>query len=58
MSNAGVKNYTMKKIIFVAIMLLGFSIFKANGQFVRTKPAFSVGVSVGTPGPAPYGGAV
>jgi hypothetical protein len=48
----------MKKIIFVAIMLLGFSIFKADAQFVRTKPAFTVGISVGAPGPAPYGGAV
>ena len=43
----------MKKIIFVAIMLLGLSIFRANAQFVRTKPAFSVGISVGTPGPVP-----
>ena len=48
----------MKKIIFAAIMLLSLSIFRANAQFVRTKPVFSVGVSVGTPGPAPYGGAV
>ena len=28
----------MKKIFFVAITLLGFSIFKANAQFVRPKP--------------------
>jgi len=48
----------MKEIIFVAIMLLGCSIFRANAQFVKTKPALSVGISVGAPGPAPYGGAV
>ena len=28
----------MKKIFLVAITLLGFSIFKANAQFVRAKP--------------------
>ncbi len=48
----------MKKIIFVALMLLSLSIFRANAQFVRTKPVFGVGVSVGAPGPAPYGGAI
>jgi len=48
----------MKKIAFVTTMLLGFSILKANAQFVRTKPAFSVGVSVRTPGPAPFAGAI
>ena len=54
----GVNHYTMKKIMFVSIMLLGFSIFRANAQFVGAKPAFSVGISVGAPGPTPYGGGV
>jgi len=58
MSKAGIKKLHMKKIIIVGIMLLGLSIFKANAQFVRAKPAFSIGVSVGAPGPAPYGGAI
>lgn len=48
----------MKKMILVGIMLLGLSIFKVNAQFVRTKPAFSVAISVGAPGPAPYAGAI
>ena len=47
----------MKKIIFVAIMLFSLSIFRANAQFGRTKPAFSVG-SRWHPSPLPSRGAV
>ena len=48
----------MKKILIVMIVLLGFSIMKAQAQYVRVRPGFSVGVSIGAPGPAPYAGAV
>lgn len=48
----------MKKIVFVVITLLGLSLLKADAQYVRRKPGFSVHISVGAPGPAPYGGAI
>src|SRR6266496_1874407 len=44
----------MKKILFVIVMLLGLSIMKADAQYVRRKPAFSVNINIGAPGPAPY----
>jgi hypothetical protein len=44
----------MKKIIFVFVLLLGFSILKADAQYVRRRPGFSVNISVGAPGPPPY----
>ena len=48
----------MKRIAIVIVTLLGFSILKADAQYVRTKPGVSVNISVGAPGPAPYRGAV
>ena len=48
----------MKKILIIVITLLGFSILKADAQYVRTRPGFSVNVSVGAPGPAPYRNAI
>lgn len=48
----------MKKIVFVIITLLGLSVLKAGAQYIRSRPGFSVNVSVGAPGPPPYGGAV
>jgi len=48
----------MKKILIVAIALLGLSIVKADAQYVRVKPGFSVGITIGAPGPAPYSGAI
>lgn len=44
----------MKKIMIVCIAVFGLSLFKTNAQYVRRKPAFSVGVSIGQPGPPPY----
>jgi WXXGXW repeat (2 copies) len=48
----------MKRIIIVAMFLLGLSALKANAQYVRVRPGFSVGISIGAPGPAPYAGAI
>jgi hypothetical protein len=48
----------MKKILFVFIVLLGLSTIKADAQYVRRKPGFSVNISLGAPGPAPYSEAV
>ena len=48
----------MKRIFIVATIMLGFSLLKADAQYVRRKPSFSVNVSIGAPGPAPYGGAI
>jgi hypothetical protein len=48
----------MKKILFVVTVILGLSSLKADAQYVRRKPGFSVGVSVGAPGPAPYSGGI
>jgi hypothetical protein len=51
-------NSVMKKILFVIIVLLGFLLIKADAQYVRRKPGFSVNISIGAPGPAPYSGAI
>ena len=48
----------MKKMLVLMITVLGLSLLKADAQYVRTRPGFSVNVSVGAPGPAPYSGAV
>jgi len=48
----------MKKIVFVVVALLALSLLKADAQYVRRRPGFSVNVSVGAPGPAPYAGAI
>lgn len=45
-------------MIVLITTLLGFSMLKANAQYVRTKPGVSVNISVGAPGPAPFSGAV
>ena len=48
----------MKKTVFIIIVLLGLSQIKADAQYVRRKPGFSVNISVGAPGPPPNTGAV
>lgn len=48
----------MKKIFFVFIVLMGLSLLKADAQYVRRKPVFSVNINVGAPGPPPYPEAV
>ena len=48
------KIYVMKKIMFVIIVLLGLSLVKADAQYVKRKPVFSINLSVGAPGPPPY----
>jgi hypothetical protein len=47
----------MKKIVIVCIAVFGLSLLKADAQYVRSKPSFSVGISIGQPGPPPYSGA-
>ncbi len=37
---------------------MGFSLIKADAQYVRRKPSFNVNVSIGAPGPPPYSGAI
>jgi len=44
----------MKKIMFVLAVVLGLSATKADAQYVRRRPTFSVGIHIGAPGPAPY----
>ena len=48
----------MKRTIILAGMLIGLSFIEANGQYVRVRPGFSVGITIGAPGPAPYSGAI
>ena len=48
----------MKKIVFVIVVLLGLSFLKADAQYVRRKPGFSVNISLNAPGTAPYRDAV
>lgn len=48
----------MKMISIVIITLFGLSALKADAQYVRRRPGFSVNVTVGAPGPAPYAGAI
>ena len=47
----------MKKIILSMLVLGGLTVLtatKADAQYVRVRPSFSVNVHVGAPGPAPY----
>ncbi len=48
----------MKKTVSVIIVVLGLSLLKADAQYVRKKPGFSVNISIGAPGPAPYRDAI
>lgn len=48
----------MKKLILVFAVVLGLSAMKANAQYVRVRPNFSIGVHIGAPNPAPYTGAI
>ena len=48
----------MKKILVIATICLAFGVMKADAQYVHARPGFSVGISLGAPGPAPYAGAV
>jgi hypothetical protein len=47
----------MKKIMLVLAIVLGFS-FIAGAQRVRVRLDFPVNVSIGAPGPPPFGGAI
>jgi hypothetical protein len=47
----------MKKIFLVSSLLFGLWL-AAGAQYVRVRPGFSVGVSIGAPGPMPYRGAI
>jgi len=48
----------MKKTVFFLLLLLGLGVTNANAQYVRSRPGFSIGVTIGAPGPVPYRGAV
>ena len=48
----------MKRTIILTGILIGLSLVKANAQYVRVRPGFSVGITIGAPGPAPYSGAI
>ena len=48
----------MKKLFMIIIVLLGLSVIRADAQYVRVRPGFSVGVSIGVPGPAPFASGV
>ena len=48
----------MKRILIALVVFLGLSILKADAQYVAVRPGFSVGISVGVPGPAPFAGAL
>ena len=48
----------MKRTIILAGILIGLSFTEANAQYVRVRPGFSVGITIGAPGPAPYNGAI
>jgi hypothetical protein len=37
----------MKKVIILCIMAFGLSLTKADAQYVRRKPGFSIGISIG-----------
>jgi len=58
---SGVKGHqivTLNKYLFALLIVLGFSILKSNAQYVAVRPGFSIGISIGTPGPAPFPGAI
>lgn len=47
----------MKKILLSMLVLIGLTLFtanKADAQYVRVRPSFSVGIHVGPPSPPPY----
>lgn len=48
----------MKKFVFAFFIVLGVSVMTANAQYVRTKPSFSIGISVGSHGQPPFSGAI
>jgi len=48
----------MKKIVVAIIVLLGLSTIKAEAQYVRIKPGFSVNISLNAPPNRPYRDAV
>ena len=55
---AELNSSSMKRMVAVATILLGLSVFKADAQYVRVRPGFSVGISIGAPGPAPFAGGI
>lgn len=42
-------------LMFVLFMAIGAAV---QAQHVRVRPGFSIGISIGAPGPRPYSGAV
>jgi hypothetical protein len=48
----------MKKTVLVIMVVLGLSLMKADAQYVRSKPGFSLNISIGAPGPPPYRDAI
>ena len=40
------------------IVLLGLFQIKGNAQYVRVRPGFHVGITIGAPGPAPFAGGI
>jgi hypothetical protein len=48
----------MKKIFFLTLLFLITGISALQAQRVKVRIGFPVGISIGAPGPAPYGGAI
>ena len=46
----------MKKVIFALALMFAFTINKANAQYVKVRPEFTIGVNVGPRGVAPHHG--
>ena len=47
-----------KALVAIAILFCSLSFTKADAQFVRTKPGFSLSISVGPQGIPPFPGAI
>ena len=45
----------MKKMIIVFVVAMGLSVLKADAQYVRVRPSFNFGISIG---PRPYDDAI
>ena len=48
----------MKKMIFLCILASALYLPKADAQYVRRKPGFSIGISIGAPAQRPYDDAI
>lgn len=45
------------KLLFIVLFIV-IGILHSQAQHVRVRPGFPVGISIGSPGPAPYAGAI